>query len=171
MGVQVLARAEALSSFSPFAVERGCAEWGRTQSAWPSVAKLVAMVEDHQALVNAEQERRRAIPGPSGESWPDRLERLLGRDTLQIGAGHIGAVMSLRDDAARMSDQEVTAELRWILERGYRWRPEPAQMDAAAASRVATTTMHMRREPSRYGGHATVECLCRIGEAMMETAP
>lgn len=128
------------------------------------------MVEEHEAVVRGEQARRQALPGPSGESWPARMERLLGSDVLKIGAGQIGAAMSLRDDAGRMSDNDVRRELYWILENGYRWRPAPQPIDEAAVSRIVATMSRMRQAPGLYGGAAAVDAMCSIGEAMIERA-
>jgi hypothetical protein len=158
-----------LLNFSPLAVERGCARWAREESSWPSVAKLRAMVEEEQSLINSsEQARREAIPGPSGEPWPARVSRLLGQDVTSIGAGHITAVMSLKADASRMTDQEVARELRFILEHGYRWRPTPEPIDDKARARLTATMMAMRKTPGLYGGAAAVDAMCAMAESMVQ---
>lgn len=164
MAAQVRARAEALLSFSPPAVERGCQEWARTQSAWPSVAKLRAMVEEQQSLI-ASRQAQQALPDPNGESFLGRMRRLLGDDQYRIGSGTIALVLSLKADHQRMSDAELERELRWIIEHGYRWRPAPKPIDDAARARIAANLRHIR---SAMGEGGMGGSLIAIGEAMLE---
>ena len=160
MQAQVLTRAKELLSFSPLAVDRGCERWGREQSTWPSVAKLRAMVEEEHANLVWQDQHKRAVASRDVESWPDKLTRLLGADVFKIGAAHIGLVLALKDEADRMSDRDLEGELRFILEHGYRRRPEPKPVNVA---RLTQQLMQFRAENAH-------PALLRIGEAMLERA-
>lgn len=155
--------ARRLCRYSPAAVRDACREWAETQEKWPALAALLKKTDDCETVLMRQAEL--AISGPGGEGWPNRMERLLGRDLLRINASNVSAVMGLRNDAADMSDAEVERELRWAIEHGYRWRPEPAKLDAAAIKRITATMMRVRKAPGLFGGGAAAEALCSMGEA------
>ena len=104
------------------------------------------------------------------ETFPARAHRLLGGDIIELNATNSKHWMAVRDEHAKFSDDQIERELRWIIQHGYRWRPAPAPVDAAACSRIIATMHAMRQQPGLYGGAASVESLCAIGEGLISNS-
>ena len=161
--------ARMLCRYSPEAVRTACREWAESQEKWPALAALLKLAEGHEAALLRQADL--GIPGPNGESWTNRMERLIGAEMmLGINSSNVSAVMSLRDHAIDMSDDQLERQLRWAIKHGYRWRPEPAKLDDAAVTRITATMMRIRKAPGLYGGGAAAEALCSMGEAAIQRA-